>query len=243
MSAEYMTIKKFNELFDRLMISPMFEKLFLSSNGKCIPFNRISDLQTLKTLFICDEGISDIEALRGMNNLQYVYLFNNNISDVSPLYGLTEIRRLQLDDNKIDDLTPLISLTGLTHLSLLNTHLSAHNITILNTIAHTAPNIKFIWVDDNDINRNSLNNDIDVFQFVDLNRFVDWESYDFYQHYSEDVIRLNRYVFTNYNNIDDNVCGDTDSDDDSYEDEHEEQTDSDEEEGGEGEERGGEEND
>jgi hypothetical protein len=211
MSAESMTKKKFNELFDLLMVSPHFDGLFLDSNGDCLPFNRISDLSHLRTLCITDADVSDIDGLSGMNNLRYVYLFNNKITDLSPLYGLTNIKRLQLDNNNtIWDLTPLASLVGLTHLSLIDVVLDNHNLSILNNLVGSLPNLTIIWVDV--IYAGILNNENGIFRFVDMvNTYNNYDRDRFYDEYENDQnIRLNRYIFTNTNRIHEHIYNDED---------------------------------
>ncbi len=60
-----------------------------------------SDLESLTTLYLQDNNISDISALSGLTNLEWLYLDENNISDISALSGLTNLEELDLRGNPL----------------------------------------------------------------------------------------------------------------------------------------------
>ena len=60
-----------------------------------------SDLESLITLDLAYNNISDISALSGLTNLVELGLQENNIGDISALSGLTNLERLYLYDNPL----------------------------------------------------------------------------------------------------------------------------------------------
>ena len=77
-----------------------------------------SDLESLTSLDLEDNNISDISPLTGLTNLEELGLDGNEISDISPLSGLTNLEMLGLDGNEISDISPLSGLTNLEELWL-----------------------------------------------------------------------------------------------------------------------------
>ena len=89
--------------------------------------NMISDLDDLDALkglvnlqHLALEGnrISDISALAGLTSLQILWLANNQVSDLEPLSGLINLQSLFLRDNSVSALDALGELTGLLALDL-----------------------------------------------------------------------------------------------------------------------------
>ena len=58
-----------------------------------------------------------------LNSLTSLDLYGNQISDIKPLASLTNLTSLDLDANQISDIKPLASLTNLTNLSLIGNQL------------------------------------------------------------------------------------------------------------------------
>ena len=69
-------------------------------------------------LFQKSGGITGLEDISLMENLQTLDLYNQEISDLTPLKELHNLQRLGLGRNKIEDLTPLLSLESLSYLDL-----------------------------------------------------------------------------------------------------------------------------
>ncbi len=86
-----------------------------------------SDLLDMESLDATGLGISNIEGLQYLLNLQDLFLFNNQISSVDQLQGLSKLDSLGLDKNRISDISPLSSLTNLTWLSLSDNSISDIN--------------------------------------------------------------------------------------------------------------------
>ena len=81
----------------------------------------IEDLQYMKnlqTLSLRRNNLTDISPLAGLTSLTELNLWENQISDLSPLSGLVNLTTLDLRVNQIDDLSPLAELTSLTSLQL-----------------------------------------------------------------------------------------------------------------------------
>jgi internalin A len=85
-------------------------------------------------LSLWNNGISDLEPLRGMTNLLNLSLSGNKIEDISPLASLHNLRTLSLGYrdlmeydffyNNVSDLSPLQNLTNLSSLSLVGNRVS-----------------------------------------------------------------------------------------------------------------------
>lgn len=73
---------------------------------------------TVTDLTCNDSGITSIEGLQALTNLNRAVLTVNQISDLTPLAGLTQLRVLLLTGNQISDVTALSGLTQLTNLDL-----------------------------------------------------------------------------------------------------------------------------
>ena len=66
-------------------------------------------------LWLGDNKITDISALKNMTKLKELDLINNQVSDITPLANLRNLESLNLGNNKnISDITPLTELTKLT---------------------------------------------------------------------------------------------------------------------------------
>ncbi len=60
-----------------------------------------------------ENSISDLNALKNLNNLEILRLSHNNIEDITPLENLTNLKELYLSHNKISDISPLKKLHNL----------------------------------------------------------------------------------------------------------------------------------
>ena len=72
----------------------------------------------LKELYLVDNDISDISALKGLTGLTRLSLKHNEVSDLSPLEALSNLTWVELHDNAISDVSPLAGLNSLTWLDL-----------------------------------------------------------------------------------------------------------------------------
>lgn len=77
-------------------------------------------MESLRSLQLNRNGISQIEPIGKLLELNSLFLDNNQIRDISHLAHLKELRRLGLNNNQISNLEPLKELTQLTSLWLTN---------------------------------------------------------------------------------------------------------------------------
>jgi Leucine-rich repeat (LRR) protein len=99
------------------------DSLVLSSN-QISDISPLSSLTELNALSLSNNKISNLSQLQPLVKLSYLDLKDNSISDLSPMRPLTELTYLELKDNNISDLTALKPLRGLTHLNLTNNNIS-----------------------------------------------------------------------------------------------------------------------
>ena len=77
------------------------------------------------TILACDfSGVSSLEGIANLSNLERLSLNGNQITDLSALIGLNQLDWLLLDYNQISDLSPLASLGTITNLFLGGNQLS-----------------------------------------------------------------------------------------------------------------------
>ncbi len=95
-----------------------------------LSFNDISDISTLKDLTsltilnLWFNELSDISPLEELTSLTSLDLRDNSISDISALGHLTSLTSLRMNYNSISDISALEDLTSLTSLSLSNNSIS-----------------------------------------------------------------------------------------------------------------------
>ena len=77
-----------------------------------------SDVFGIYNLSADAAGISSIEGLQYLENLESLYLTNDQISDLTPLANLTNLKDIGMWNNQISDISPLSGLTGLYYLCL-----------------------------------------------------------------------------------------------------------------------------
>ena len=81
---------------------------------------RLDDLRympNLKTVILCNQRISDISPLDGLN-IKELALHGNEINDISPLSSCRFLERLFISSNPISDITPLETLSRLETLNI-----------------------------------------------------------------------------------------------------------------------------
>ena len=77
----------------------------------------LEPLRELRVLILADNrNISGLDALAGLEHLEYLELFTCNLRDISFLSGLTELQDLNLANNGIRDYSVLFNLTDLRRL-------------------------------------------------------------------------------------------------------------------------------
>ncbi|MBS0603672.1 MAG: leucine-rich repeat domain-containing protein, partial [Verrucomicrobia bacterium] len=84
---------------------------------KAIP-PEITRCTQLVNLYLSNNRITDISALRQLAQLQHLYLSNNQITDIPALESLTQLGTLYLSINRITDISALRKLALLQYLSL-----------------------------------------------------------------------------------------------------------------------------
>ncbi|EAE8347331.1 LPXTG cell wall anchor domain-containing protein [Listeria monocytogenes] len=77
-----------------------------------------TDLDTIQSLTLTSKGISSLEGMNYLANLDYLSLSSNQVSDISPIASLTNLETLILSGNQVSDISPLVRLTNLNILQL-----------------------------------------------------------------------------------------------------------------------------
>ncbi len=86
--------------------------------------NGLEKVESLRTLYLADTGVSDVGPLAALTNLQRLYLSGTGVSDVGPLAALTNLQWLDLNGTGVSDVGPLAALTNLQWLYLNGTRVS-----------------------------------------------------------------------------------------------------------------------
>lgn len=116
-----------------------------------IPDNIIVDISALKSLnrltsvTLSSNQISDISALSDLTSLSYLHLGQNRIADVSPLSSLANLTKLYLSNNRISSIPSLSNLASLSNLSL-----SSNKLEDISTLSNLR-NLKALWLYNNQI--------------------------------------------------------------------------------------------
>ncbi|AEV36024.1 internalin E [Pseudovibrio sp. FO-BEG1] len=79
-----------------------------------LPLNKLGALEQLS---IINSGVSSLEGIEALQNLEAIALTNNPVRDLGPLAQL-KLRRVTLVSNQITDLSPLARSTEITHLRI-----------------------------------------------------------------------------------------------------------------------------
>lgn len=124
--------------------------------------NGIEDISTLTNntiiyLYLDDNSISDISALRNFEYLSTFRASNNNISDISPLADHTVLYDLELNENQITDISPLANCERLGYVDL-----SDNQITDIKALSN-CKSLGYLY-----LNRNKLTNLNGLEQAIEL---------------------------------------------------------------------------
>jgi hypothetical protein len=103
-----------------IFLDENLEQVILETIGKTTGPIFARDVEEITYLDAKGRGITRIEGLEYLKNLEYLDLGQNNLVNISPLTTLTNIRELALHENSISDISPLAALTGLEVLYLNN---------------------------------------------------------------------------------------------------------------------------
>lgn len=82
------------------------------------------ELESIKLLSAMKSGISDLNGIQLLTNLEELHLNENNISDITPLSNLQNLWALRLSDNNVSDVGPLSGLQNLKELYVTNNKLT-----------------------------------------------------------------------------------------------------------------------
>jgi hypothetical protein len=91
----------------------------------------LEGLANLNSLWLTHAPVSDLEPLARLNNLEYLYLYNSRVSDLAPLANLQNLTRVNLCGADVSDLTPLKGLAKLQNLNVTNTRVSKEQVEAL----------------------------------------------------------------------------------------------------------------
>lgn len=78
----------------------------------------IAGLTQLKFLYLKQDGISEIDDLELLVNLEELNLFGNTISDVSAIGDMTKLKKLTLEHNGISDISVIAGLESLEYINI-----------------------------------------------------------------------------------------------------------------------------
>ena len=92
------------------------------------------DVLGIITLNSTDTGITSLEGIQYLTNLQKLWFTDNQVSDLTPLQALTNLWGLAFSNNQVSDLTPLQNLTNLWGLDFSNNLVS--DLTPLQTLTN-----------------------------------------------------------------------------------------------------------
>ena len=91
-----------------------------SKSGPIYP----EDVLKIKNLPVKNFGITSLEGIQHLVNLQAIDLGCNSVSDLTPLQNLVNLQRLWFEGNQVSDLTPLQNLVNLRELYFDNNQVS-----------------------------------------------------------------------------------------------------------------------
>ena len=76
----------------------------------------VTNMQNLYCLYVSDNEIQDISALRTLGNLEYISVDSNPIQDMSPIIEMKYLQSLEISGDQITDLEWVVQLPNLTRL-------------------------------------------------------------------------------------------------------------------------------
>ena len=91
-----------------LSYMPNLSTLILDNCG-ISDLSQIGELPLTK-LSLIRNRITDLDGISDMDTLKYLYLDYNDISDLTPLHGLKNLQELSLDETDIEDISPVTDL-------------------------------------------------------------------------------------------------------------------------------------
>ncbi len=98
-------------------------KKFQTDSGEISEYGSVSSLEdlanmpNLSTVILCNQNISDLSPLAGLN-IKRLALHDNNIKDLSPLADCIRLEELFISNNPVTDLSPLTRLGRLSRLNI-----------------------------------------------------------------------------------------------------------------------------
>lgn len=106
------------------MVDPELNAFGLwTENGQIASLEDLEAMPNLETLYLYNQQLSEIEALRG-RNLSMIGIGNNPLTDLSPLSGMTSVQSLNLCNLLVGNLESLRELTGLKSLNISGTQVN-----------------------------------------------------------------------------------------------------------------------
>lgn len=122
----------------------------------------LSNIASLKTLYISNNQIEDISPLKNLVNLETINLSMNNIKNLEPLENLINLSYISLANNKIKDLAPLKSLIKINYLSLSKNQL--YDLSALKNLTK----LENLYLNDNQLSDISALSDLVKLSYLDL---------------------------------------------------------------------------
>ncbi|MBU3112699.1 leucine-rich repeat domain-containing protein [Clostridium lacusfryxellense] len=92
------------------------EKVVRKGIGNCNQPIYTWDVLGLTSLQIEQKGITSLEGVQALKNLNSIFIQKNNLKDVSPLKDLVNLRQIVILKNNIEDITPIYNLKQLEQL-------------------------------------------------------------------------------------------------------------------------------
>ncbi|EDN8189261.1 LPXTG cell wall anchor domain-containing protein [Listeria monocytogenes] len=113
------------------------------SDNKITDINQLSGLTKLNDLDLSTNQVSDINAVSNLSNLDFLYLNDNNVTNLNPVANLSKMSELEMSNNKLTDISAVADLTNLNELIL-----SGNTISEINAIQGLT-NLDYLELDNN----------------------------------------------------------------------------------------------
>ena len=115
-----------------------------------VPVKDLSPLEglaELNSLTLYDTAVTDLTPLAALkNSLKYLNLNKTKVKDMTPVGELSELTDIFLDDTEFVDFSPLAKCTKLEFLEARSEKSGFSDLNIIKSM----PNLKKLWIDDND---------------------------------------------------------------------------------------------
>jgi internalin A len=69
--------------------------------------NALKGLLNLQQLWLQNTFVSDLKPLKALNNLERLYVFRTEVQNLEPLRGLVNLQKLDISHSRVEDLSPL----------------------------------------------------------------------------------------------------------------------------------------